>query len=307
MDDGGAPDVCVWAKSWPSVNENDSFLWYASPDPGSRLRVFRLSTGEYFLVRYGDGTDFLINRSGSQVWCRWAPGYSFDYAATYLFGSIPGFLLRLRGIVCLHASVVAMDNWAVAFMGPARAGKSTLATALAEQGFSILSDDILALKESGSGFEALPSYPRVRLWSDSVDALFGSPDALPLITEGWDKRHLDLTAGSRFENRPHPLGAIYVLGERSRNLPGPRIEVLEGAVGLSSLVANTYAYKMFDTEMRRYEFQLLARLANRVPLRSVTPFADLNRIGQLCDLVRGDFAVLPMPADTPGPGVAVDV
>jgi len=259
-------------------------------------------------VRYGDGTDFLIHHSGSQVWCRWQPEFSFEYAATYLYGPILGFLLRLRGMVCLHASVVAIDHWAVGFVGPAGAGKSTLAAALGGRGLPVLSDDILALTESDGLFQAVPTYPRVRLWPESVSVLFGSPDALPPITAGWDKRHLDLTARDyRFDTQTRPLGALYYFGQRSDDWPGERVTALRGAESLNSMIANTYAYKKFDAEMRASEFGVLSRLAVQVPLRSVVPFADLNRIGEFCQLVLQDFQALPRPLRMADPKVEVHV
>jgi hypothetical protein len=306
--DGKPPDVQLRVKSWPTAADESegAVLWYASPNrsDGSWLRIYRISEGAFFLIRYGDGTDFLIHESGSQVWCRWRPEFSFDYAAAYLYGPILGFLLRLRGVVCLHASVVGIDGWAVGFVGPQGAGKSTLAAALGGRGLPVLADDILALTESGGLFNAAPTYPRLRLWPASVDALFGSPDALPRMFADWDKRHLDLTAKNyRFETDHRSLGAIYFLGERSDDYPGQRIEALQGIRGLSSLIANTYSYKMFDTEMRAYEFGLLSRLACQVPLRSVVPFADLAHIDRLCDLILGDVQGLPRPIAMSDPGV----
>lgn len=300
LSDGGPPDIQLWAKSWPiGLDETaDVALWYAAPDQGSgsRIRVFSLAGGEFFLIRYLDGTDFLIHRSGSKVWCRWPSQFAFDYAATYLYGPILGFLLRLKGVVCLHASVVDIGGWAVGFLGPQKAGKSTLAAYLGRRGFSILADDILALKESAGVFHAIPAYPRIRLWPESVSALFGSPEALPRITASWDKRHLDLTSDNyRFETHHRPVGAIYVLGGRIDQYPGQRVEGLEGGDGLYSLIANTYAYKTFDKAMRAYEFTLLSRLASRVSLRRLVPFSDLAAIERLCDLVLSDFQTIPRP------------
>jgi hypothetical protein len=261
-------------------------LWYQSPSQS--LKVFLLAHGELFLLSYIDGIDFLIHRSGSQVWCRWDQTISFDYVRTYLNGPIMGILLRLRGQVCLHASVVGMRDWAVAFVGPPKAGKSTLAAALAGEGYSVISDDILALAELDGAFRAVPAYPWVRLWPESVYALWGSPEALPRISEGWEKRHLALPA-HRFETRQQPLGAVYLLSERNESCDGPRIEPVQGVGALRSLIANTYALKIFDREMRAYEFNLLSRLARQVPLRSLTPFSDISRIRHLCDLVISDF------------------
>ena len=291
-------------ETWPSaVNESaGATLLYESPDRSgeSWLRVFRLAQREFFLVHYGDGTDFLIHQSGSQVWCRWRPEFTFEYVATYLYGPIAGFLLRLRGVVCLHASVVEIDDWAVGFMGPAGAGKSTLAAAFARAGFPVLSDDILPLTELEGGFTVTPTYPRLRLWPASVDALFGSPEALPRITIGWEKRHLDLTAETyQFENENQPLGGIYVLGERSDDCVGQRIEPIEGAKALSSLIANAYAFRIFDKDMRARELGVFARVARQVPLRAMVPFADPTQIERLCELVHSDFQKLPRPVLAP--------
>ena len=175
-----------------------------------------------------------------------------------------GFLLRLRGRVCLHASVVSMRDGAVAFMGPTEAGKSTLAAAMSEKGYPIISDDILTLTELDGALSAVPAYPRVQLRQRSVAALWGSTEALPRISEGWEKRYLTLPVG-RFETRHQPLGAIYLLTGRSEDWDGPRIEPLQGAGALRSLIANTYAFKVFDKEMRTYEFDLLSRLVREVP------------------------------------------
>ena len=163
-----------------------------------------------------------------------------------------------------------------------------------------MSDDILTLTELDGEFSAVPAYPRVRLWPESVDALWGSSEALPRISDGWEKRYLALPA-DRFETRHQTLGAIYLLGGRSDDCDGPRIEALEGAAALRSLIANTYACRIFDKEMRVYEFELLSRLANQVPLRSVTPFSDISRIGHLCELIISDFQTLHRPHAPPMP------
>jgi hypothetical protein len=292
---GGPPDIQLISTSWPSIDENDDAqLWYGSParGEGSWRKVFRLSDGEFFLIRYNDGTDFLIDRTGSRVWCRWKSGRTIQDITTYLYGPVVGFLLRVKGVVCLHASVANIDNCAVAFVGPGGAGKSTMAAALSERGYAIFSDDILALREVDGRIHAVPTYPALRLWPESVDALFGSPDALPRITPTWDKRHLKL-ASDRFETCGRPLGAAYFFDKRTDDC-AQRVQHVQGADRLSWLIGSTYAYQIFDRDMRAYEFGLLSRLASEVPLRLLTPFTNLSRMGELCDLVLQDFQSLPV-------------
>ena len=57
-----------------------------------------------------------------------------------------------------------------------------------------------------------------------------------------------------------------------------------------SLVANTYATKLMDKEMRAREFELLDRVLKHVPLRRVTPHTDPARVWKLCDTILEDFS-----------------
>ena len=109
-------------------------------------------------------------------------------------GPVIAFTLRLRGVTCLHASCVAVDDRAIALLGRPGAGKSTTAAAFAQLGYSVLSDDVVVLDDRNGQFRVQPGYPRVNLWPDSVHALFGSEDALPPITPTWGKRYLSLAA-----------------------------------------------------------------------------------------------------------------
>src|SRR5215208_6134556 len=86
--------------------------------------VWQLGDGEYFRYRYSDGTEFILDRAGTEVWASWADDLTLEDTATYLLGPILGFLLRLRGLICLHAGAVVVGESVVALLGPAGAGKS---------------------------------------------------------------------------------------------------------------------------------------------------------------------------------------
>ena len=277
--------------------------YYVSPDleedgqPG--VRVWRLSGGGYFRIEYNDGTIIVVNAQGSRVWASWPDGATVEDTATYLLGPTLGFVLRLRGITCLHASAVVVGERAIALAGPAGSGKSTTAAAFARLGHPVLTDDVLALVDQGGQFMAQPAYPRVRLWPKSVAGLFGSADALPRITPGWDKRYLDLNDRRfGFQHDPLPLAAIYFLDE-DRDYSAPtRIEAMAAHEGLMSLVANTYANYLLDKPMRAREFEVLGRLAESVPLRRVISGADFARLPELCRLIAADSMQVPGRACT---------
>lgn len=256
------------------------------------LRMWRVAKGALLRIAYFDGTQFWVDRRCENLWATWSVNSSLEDASTYLLGPVLGILLRLRGVTCLHASAVSFGDYSVAFVGWAGAGKSTTAAAFARRGDGILSDDIVALMEKETGFNVLPAYPHLCLWPDSVSVLYGSPEALPRFVPDWEKRRLSLGGqGARFEGRPLPLGAIYILGDR-RPEPAPYVERIASQDALISLVSNTYANKLLDRELRAREFEILGRLVSTVPVRRVYPHSDATRVQDLCKVIQEDLETL---------------
>lgn len=287
---------------WLSEIPNTAESWYTSADLNedgeSTLTGWKLAGGAYYRLVYSDGTEFLITRSGTQIWAVWPRTATVEDTAAYLLGPVMGFVLRLRGKICLHASSVAIEDRAIALLGVSGAGKSTTAAAFAQMGYRILSDDIVTLSDHENGFSVEPAYPRLRLWPESVSAIYGSSDALPLWTPTWNKRFLSLAEEGRFQVEALPLGAIYILSERREDHRAPLIEPVSAKAALMDLVANTYATNLLDKNMRAREFETLTRLVGNVFLRRVIPHADATRLTRLCDLIQSDFQSLDFRSRT---------
>jgi hypothetical protein len=265
------------------------------------LQIWKVNDGEFLRLSYFDGTQFWFDRHGSEVWATWPENLSLEDAATYLLGPVLGLLLRVRGATCLHGSAVSIGDAVVAFVGPEGAGKSTTAAALAQEGCPIVSDDVVALAEVGGVFQVHPAYPYLCLWPESVEALFGSADALPRFSGAYEKRCLSLQKRNlRFESRRLPLRAIYVFGER-RAERAPAIGALSAQDSFLALIANTFATNALDPALRANEFSTLGRLIPRIPVRQVVAHSDPKQLPALCQLIREDVASLPPPSSHPSP------
>jgi hypothetical protein len=307
QDDRNAFDLTIHLKetpAFPPMRHLQAEFFHTSYGTDSReqpiLRVGVLQGGEFFVFFYSDGARFVVQHQGREVWADWPDDYALEDACTYLLGPVMGFVLRLRGITCLHASAVRIGNYAIALTSFPGAGKSTLAAAFGCAGFPVLSDDIVALKDEGQRFLVQPGYPRVNLWPDSVRALFGSENALPRITPTWDKRYLALDQnGYRFSSQPLPLRAVYVLAAREAALRNALVEEFVGGQAFMALVANTYLNSLLDRDMRTREFDVLSRVVAGVPIRRVHPTNDTMVVSDLRDAIATDARRLTTTADEP--------
>ncbi|XWK89284.1 MAG: hypothetical protein U7127_04245 [Phormidium sp.] len=286
-------DVRVWLDLMPSWLDETIQL-------AEGKRVIELRDGAYLRITYEDGTKFIVERSGKEIWATWPDNLTLEDTATYLLGPILGFVLRLRGVVCLHASSIQVADKCIAIVGAAGAGKSTTAAAFAKAGFAILSDDVVPLVERDNCFLVQPAYPRVRLWPNSVEILYGMPDALPCLTPNWDKRYLDLTQeGFQFQQQPLPLGAIYILGDRTTISEAPFLEVMLAHQSLIALVTNTYANSYLDKVMRAQEFDFLSRVVTNVPIRKAISNTDPAYLSKFCHIILKDFQVIDSSDKSP--------
>jgi len=258
-----------------------------SGEPAVRLWEIASPSLLYQLV-YADGTTFVIDEAGSRVWATWAAESTFEDTLIYLLGPVVGFLLRLRGVTCLHASAIAIDGAAIALAGPGGAGKSTAAAQFASMGYPILSDDIVTLQEAGTSYLVQPAAARLRLWPPSVEHLYGRPDALPRLTASWEKQYLDLRTGDlRFQSSALPLTAIYVLSDP----PGPagEIEEIPRSVQMMQLLGNVYVNYLLDDIFRERDFVRITKVVNTVAVRKVNLQNNFAVLARTCRAILTDL------------------
>ena len=85
-------------------------------------------------------------------------------------------LLAQRGHLVLHGSAVRTpNNQVLVILGDSGMGKSTLASAFACSGADVLSDDGVLLDFTPPRIRAVPGYPGLRLWPDSLARVVRRP------------------------------------------------------------------------------------------------------------------------------------
>lgn len=111
-------------------------------------------------------------RDGEEIVVARADGVCDATVRLFLLGYAVGALLHQRGLLVLHAAVVARGEHCLALAGVSSVGKSTLAAGFVERGYQLLSDEICAV-ETGRDVppRVLPGYPVLLLWERTLKKL----------------------------------------------------------------------------------------------------------------------------------------
>jgi hypothetical protein len=196
--------------------------------------------------------------------------------------SVLPLLLQALGHETLHASAVKGSTGVLAFCGERRAGKSTVAYALARRGLAQHADDTLVLKvERAVTTVPLPFSPRLRPPSARY---FANAPGYP--------------ATSPVNGGPAHLAAIFIL-RPSDDAIEPEVIRLPPAHALQAVLAHAHC---FDTESPAARTRLMRNyleLSTQVPVLAVTYRPGLQRLEALLD------AVLASAGEPSGAQVAV--
>lgn len=184
----------------------------------------------------------------------------FDAVKLYLLSIAYVPLLMQRGIFPLHGSALDINNIGIIISGDPGAGKSTLALALNQKGYPLITDDISVLKESENGLSIICSYPQQRITENTASNL-GIDTSLLKRVEKSNRFYLPIEEDTLTENIP--LKAFFEImpydGEQVY------LEEITGSKKLKTLIYNTYYYQLISSlEMSNEHFEFCSFLAKNI-------------------------------------------
>lgn len=157
-----------------------------------------------------DGVAKYLVEEGRSITIEPAPGATDDEIRLFLMAAVWSALLLQRGLLPLHGSAIQGQDGAVILAGPSGNGKSTLAAALAEQGYPVLADELCALAVSADSPPLLlPGFPQMLLWEDSLRKLGRDMQRLTQVRPGLAKWIVPLDAYP--ERAAISLRSVYLL------------------------------------------------------------------------------------------------
>jgi hypothetical protein len=200
--------------------------------------------------------------------------------------SVLAYWLEGRGVPALHASAVALQDGAVAFLSDSGNGKSGLAAALVQARHPFLADDILALSAKDGRWLAQPGFPAMRMWPDEAEFFLGGFETLARVHPRLAKRRLPIGAGSwgAFCDAAQPLACLFVPERRDPADPRDDITLTRIAPrdAVIELVRYSFAARLVQSAgMQPRRLDLLVDISRRVPMYRLSypyGFAHLGRV-----------------------------
>jgi hypothetical protein len=282
-------------STWTTVGQLGSAwqAWRAPGAAGSRLRLQVVGpSGSWGEFRIEDGGE--IVRVTLDEWA------VLDDACEALITSIFSCVLAQRGLTCLHASVVAVEDRVIALVGASGDGKSTLALALVQRGGRLLADDVAAISLRAGDCWVAAGRPALRIPPDSAASLGATFTELrsvwTIASPDGGKRYYEVDANRRVPDPSWlPLAGVFLLGPRCRGGPARARPVVPADL-LPALLANRHMAQVLDQAGHRRDFACLAALVRRVPARELIRPDDLATVSAVADAVAVDVGGLTNPA-----------
>ena len=188
------------------IQQGDHGQWPSlEPSPHS-TPTLRLAPQDWRLELEGIGW-FRATGGERLEWQRWDDSVSDRDIRTFAVTSGLGAIAIQRGALVLHGTALERDGEAILLLGHPVAGKSTLAWCLLQDGWRLLSSELVAVSPDGL---VLPGMHQLKLWHDAAVALELNWSQLPPVRKGL-KRYALLAQDLDCMSQPTPLRLIYAL------------------------------------------------------------------------------------------------
>jgi|SRR5215831_17463663 len=252
-------DGVEWFHQW--TIEEDGITADGARREEPWLQLGRSSDG--YVLRFPSYGEFVIATDTKSIRCCPLPDTAETTVRHLLLDHVVPLILSRREHLVLHASAVLTRHGAIAFAGKSGKGKSTLAASFALEGFPLVSDDYLVLRQRQEGWMAIPAYPGVRLWPSTVQAIVSQDLPTEEVASYTVKRRVVDTKLLRRTNEPVLLRRLYVLTEE---VGLTSIENVSMGRSMISLVEFAYNLDITDRAFLRQQFETVNQVTKEVPV-----------------------------------------
>lgn len=217
---------------------------------GDVICVCERKGDEYLFVFLRNAT-FHISSEGL-ISCFLTEGSTMQMLRHLLLNQIIPRYLATTGRLVLHAGAVTLENGkSVVFLGNSGFGKSTLVSSFHRNGARLINDDCILLECGENEVTAIGGLVGIRLFPDSVNAVFTESTGFTNYTPYTDKQQLFLKDQAG-DTRPEPcvLDAMFLLNDpKEATGDTVRISPVSGSEAMMALVYSAFSLDPSDRKM----------------------------------------------------------
>lgn len=232
--------------------------WLA-PDGRTNAEFRRRADG--YLIRFPGQADCTIDLAAQEARCVPASAEMAEVCRNLFRNALMPLASNYAGGLFLHGSAASVAGRGIAFLGPSRRGKTTLAGAFARAGHPFITEDAVALSPGRAGeYLITPSWPVLRLFADSANHLLGS-DGASTAADG--KMAFSASGNLPFARQSQQLAALYLLG--AGDVAQTTISAVPPSLALTEIMQHSFILDVEDRTRLRDHFARLAALTQAVP------------------------------------------
>jgi len=235
-------------------------------DSNNEICISCARVNDDYLLRFPDVADFLISLSDKSIIYLSTPDIPEETIRHLLLDQVVPRILGQQGLLIAHASAVRLTNGqSVAFLGNSGWGKSTIASSYHEAGAELITDDCLMIDTMNGVNIGIPSYYGLRLFEDSVNAIFKErPEKSPVAHNSDKKRIMLHKNNSKIQSAGVPLNAVFLLGDPEMKSQSSEIviEAVKGTYELISLVEKMFVLNITDKQLIARQFKNICKIVS---------------------------------------------
>lgn len=230
------------------------------------------------------GRFYILN--GNKIIVEPLPGVKKTEYRVFLEGRGISAILNQKKMLTLHGSGIYKEDKGILILGHSGAGKSSLVTGLLEDGYEILTDDVIACYQRNSKIFMKPGMPVQKISKSLVEKynleqfILGKVD-YPGVKH--DKYHID-----RLDNYRSIDTEIKTIIYIKPHLTDTKLVELHGMDKIEMLLKNTYMKKFVDLYLGFDEkFNIINKLAENTNIYLMNREYSVDSINEQIKLLRG--------------------
>lgn len=187
----------------------------------------------------------------------------------FMLSNAMAAILHQQNKIPFHASGIITDKGLVLFTGRSGAGKSTTACGLMDLGYKLFTDDVcvLSLNNQSGKIEAVPSYPMMKLWENTIDQIASGKSKSHKLRPHLPK--YGFFEHGNFTTESLPIHQVFILNPDAlaKEFTSRQLNALRS---FKELQHNTYRRLQVDImKLREHHFHLISRLTQQAEVIEV--------------------------------------